>query len=374
MRDTSAMPRLVSAAGAIVRLAEERAKKDADRQPDYQERNWTRLSRRRSRSRRATTRSSTGRCRRRRCGACATAALGASADDPAGDGEADRRGHREEGGRQVRRHEARGQGRASCPADQGDDGGAEAQPRSRREAGRGAPADAQGRGQAGRRIRRQDAPAQAAIHRGPARARRTRDCPGREQHAAPDVWHGPGLQPGAGCAGLPSVHGPGRRGGEGHRQGAVRRAQVAARRGGRPQARALRGRAPARRAGRLPLGSAHHRRQLRLGDPEREGRARRARLRRELRGHGVGLGVHAQPHEDHPRRHPVRDVGDGRGRRRPRSAHGSWGERRRSIEAVRPIRGWWRWPRSAFRWLRRWERASSTSRPSASRRRRCPPS
>src|SRR6185369_1847590 len=35
--------RLVSAASTIVRLAEERAKPDAERHPDYQERNWKRL-------------------------------------------------------------------------------------------------------------------------------------------------------------------------------------------------------------------------------------------------------------------------------------------------------------------------------------------
>ena len=43
VREIAAMPRLVAAAGAIVRLAEERAKKDEDRHPDYQKRNWKRL-------------------------------------------------------------------------------------------------------------------------------------------------------------------------------------------------------------------------------------------------------------------------------------------------------------------------------------------
>jgi hypothetical protein len=43
VRELATMPRLVGAATAIVRLAEERAKKDADRDPDYQERNWKRL-------------------------------------------------------------------------------------------------------------------------------------------------------------------------------------------------------------------------------------------------------------------------------------------------------------------------------------------
>jgi hypothetical protein len=43
VRELAAMPRLVAAAGAIVRLAEERAKKDEDRHPDYQKRNWKRL-------------------------------------------------------------------------------------------------------------------------------------------------------------------------------------------------------------------------------------------------------------------------------------------------------------------------------------------
>ena len=43
VREIAAMPRLVSAASAIVRLAEERAKKDEDRHPDYQQRNWKRL-------------------------------------------------------------------------------------------------------------------------------------------------------------------------------------------------------------------------------------------------------------------------------------------------------------------------------------------
>jgi len=37
------LPRLVAAASAIVRMAEERPKPDADRHPDYQERNWKRL-------------------------------------------------------------------------------------------------------------------------------------------------------------------------------------------------------------------------------------------------------------------------------------------------------------------------------------------
>jgi hypothetical protein len=43
VREIAAMPRLVSAASAIVRLAEERAKKDEERHPDYQKRNWKRL-------------------------------------------------------------------------------------------------------------------------------------------------------------------------------------------------------------------------------------------------------------------------------------------------------------------------------------------
>jgi hypothetical protein len=43
VREIAVMPRLVSAASAIVRLAEERAKKDEDRHPDYQKRNWKRL-------------------------------------------------------------------------------------------------------------------------------------------------------------------------------------------------------------------------------------------------------------------------------------------------------------------------------------------
>jgi hypothetical protein len=43
VRELSTLPRLVGAATAIVRVAEERAKKDADRDPDYQERNWKRL-------------------------------------------------------------------------------------------------------------------------------------------------------------------------------------------------------------------------------------------------------------------------------------------------------------------------------------------
>jgi hypothetical protein len=38
------MPRLVSAANRIVRMAEERARPDAERDPDYQQRNWTTLS------------------------------------------------------------------------------------------------------------------------------------------------------------------------------------------------------------------------------------------------------------------------------------------------------------------------------------------
>jgi hypothetical protein len=43
VRELAAVPRLVGAASTIVRMAEERAKKDADRDPDYQERNWKRL-------------------------------------------------------------------------------------------------------------------------------------------------------------------------------------------------------------------------------------------------------------------------------------------------------------------------------------------
>ena len=43
VREIASMPRLVAAATAIVRLAEERAKKDEDRHPDYQKRNWKRL-------------------------------------------------------------------------------------------------------------------------------------------------------------------------------------------------------------------------------------------------------------------------------------------------------------------------------------------
>lgn len=40
--DEIAMPRLVGAASVIVRMAEERAKPDAERDPDFQERNWAR--------------------------------------------------------------------------------------------------------------------------------------------------------------------------------------------------------------------------------------------------------------------------------------------------------------------------------------------
>ncbi len=43
VRELSTQPRLLGAATAIVRMAEERAKKDVDRDPDYQERNWKRL-------------------------------------------------------------------------------------------------------------------------------------------------------------------------------------------------------------------------------------------------------------------------------------------------------------------------------------------
>jgi hypothetical protein len=42
VREIATMPRLVGAAYGIVRMAEERPKKDADRDPDYQERNWKR--------------------------------------------------------------------------------------------------------------------------------------------------------------------------------------------------------------------------------------------------------------------------------------------------------------------------------------------
>jgi hypothetical protein len=42
VRELASMPRLVGAASTIVRMAEERAKKDADRDPDFQERNWKR--------------------------------------------------------------------------------------------------------------------------------------------------------------------------------------------------------------------------------------------------------------------------------------------------------------------------------------------
>ena len=43
VRELAAIPRLVGAASTIVRMAEEREKKDADRDPDYQERNWKRF-------------------------------------------------------------------------------------------------------------------------------------------------------------------------------------------------------------------------------------------------------------------------------------------------------------------------------------------
>jgi hypothetical protein len=43
VRELSGAPRLLGAASTIVRMAEERAKKDADRDPDFQERNWKRL-------------------------------------------------------------------------------------------------------------------------------------------------------------------------------------------------------------------------------------------------------------------------------------------------------------------------------------------
>ncbi len=43
LRELSSMPRLLSAATTIVRMAEERAKADKDRHPDYQARNWKRL-------------------------------------------------------------------------------------------------------------------------------------------------------------------------------------------------------------------------------------------------------------------------------------------------------------------------------------------
>ncbi len=43
VRELSSMPRLLGAATTIVRMAEERAKADKDRHPDYQERNWKRV-------------------------------------------------------------------------------------------------------------------------------------------------------------------------------------------------------------------------------------------------------------------------------------------------------------------------------------------
>src|SRR5207253_2771962 len=41
-RDELQLPKLMAAATTIVRMAEERAKPDAERDPDYQERNWPR--------------------------------------------------------------------------------------------------------------------------------------------------------------------------------------------------------------------------------------------------------------------------------------------------------------------------------------------
>ena len=66
-------------------------------------------------------------------------------------------------------------------------------------------------------------------------------------------------------------------------------------------------------------------------------------LRRQLRGDGLRLALHAGDHAHHPRRHPLRALGDGRGRRRRPPARGD-GRRARA-----GVTGWVAFSRRPFR-------------------------
>jgi hypothetical protein len=159
---------------------------------------------------------------------------------------------------------------------------------------------------------------------------------GRERYAARHVRDRPWVLPQPRQAGLPAVHHAHRDAREGHPRRALRRPAGARRRGRREEARAVRRRAPRRRPGRFSRGSAHHRRQLGQRHARRARRAHGARVRRELRGDGRRLALHAGGHAQHPRRCPLRDVAARRGRRRrPPAARA----RRDAVDRVRPGRG-----------------------------------
>jgi len=60
--EINGMAILLRSAGSIARMAEERPKPDAEREPDYQERNWQRHEQGEARAQKGYDRSSTRRC------------------------------------------------------------------------------------------------------------------------------------------------------------------------------------------------------------------------------------------------------------------------------------------------------------------------
>ncbi len=329
VRELATMPRLVGAATAIVRTAEERAKKDAERDPDYQERNWKRLEQ----AQVALEKGYNPKLDR----ALLVEALKRVRDEQ--DGGASPLGgpHKD-----VTPAFAKIMG-AAKPTDDAIAKKVDAMYAATKIETQKARVDllktattAQRKARAdpsvklavvlrpflkrGRRSRRgvhgADGALEAEVHQGAPRDEGGRDRPRRERHAPHHVRHRPRVQAASGRRVVPTVHVPLGRRREGDGQRTIRRTAGVARCGCREEARPVRGCRAARRAGRFPLGPSHHRRQLRLGDVERQRGAGRSRVRRQLRSDGVRLDVHAEHLAHHPGRHPVRPLGPRRRRAR----------------------------------------------------------
>ena len=176
---------------------------------------------------------------------------------------------------------------------------------------------------------RRDAPP-PALHAGPPRAVGRPRRAGRERHAARDLRHRQG-QARAGRDPVDGLHDA-----QGHRAEGDRRGRVQ-----RPGARARGHQGPARRASRprtsCPRSATcrstscrrrHDRRQLRLADPQRQGRVRRPPLRRHLRHDRLGLPLRHGQHPLDPRGRAVHAVGDVGGGRRRATSSGRWGSSR----------------------------------------------
>ena len=175
-----------------------------------------------------------------------------------------------------------------------------------------------------------------ALHAGPPRAVGGPRRAGRERHAARDLRNRQGQARG-GRHPVDGLHHPQGHRAEGDRRGRVQRPRAPARGHQGPaggQADPVRPPGDRRRAGGLPVDGRHDRRQLRLADPQRQGRVRRPPLRRHLRHDRVGLPLRHGQHPVDPRGRALHAVGDVGGGRRRATSSARWGSSRR----LRPSR------------------------------------